>query len=227
MVNIANRPRLGSMVESRWPRNRLWGLHLSHSIQFTHPKATTIVIKIGTVIRSRLFLAVAPDRSLVPLRRTVVRAVVVAIRWSHTVVGVRGVPSTILGPPRHSSQCSIRLRVRGGRVRPGWSGQGMGSRRPDGALVIGEAHLRRLASTSRASAKAQPHTLSAVASRSCGGRIFNYVHSCPGGLFELLSPVLLVPPSTSILKNEVGNVQILQVAVTLVLGHGEHERSGV
>jgi hypothetical protein len=79
----------------------------------------------------------------------------------------------------------------------------------------------------RTISKAQPNTLSAVTSRACCRCIIYSIHTSTGRFLQLLSPISLTPVRATILKDQVRDVEILEVAITPALWHGEHKGSGI
>lgn len=91
------------------------------------------------------------------------------------------------------------------------------ARRQRVGLVVSEANLgtRSWHDTTAAAGRA----------RVAGAAFFNGVHARGRGVLELLTPVSLGPSLARLVGAETGNVEDLEVAVALVLGHGEHQRA--
>lgn len=130
---------------------------------------------------------------------------------SHSSHGV-GPTSPVAGRSR------VIARARGrGRKR---------ARSPHRRAIVRKTHSSRPRSTWHSRTDTQALASSAVATGR-RWRIVHGIHPLARQLFQLLLPFPLRPRCTAFGENQIHHVENLQVAVSSVFWHGEHERSRV
>jgi hypothetical protein len=114
----------------------------------------------------------------------------------------------------HAGLLPMAISVWWGRVCPHASVQREGSRGSGGDSLISEANL--------GSARCK---CLAVTAGTSAATFFNGIHSGASSLLESAPPFLFGPTRAGLVVDQSGDVQDFKVAISLVFGHGKHERS--